>query len=332
MKDVREKPRRKFGCANNRTPHGRLQRVVRGCEPTSAFSRRECKPIGERYSAGGRRIDSDPTTPARQRRNRHGGLFLEQHRRRSPRGASRHRLFCDRGHRRRNERSQIVTPAPVAAKPRTGAQTGQFSLPSLPSLPSLQIAPWERRVKPVERRRNTPAAGQHQNRRRLSLWLSPAVCGGVHPRRCLSYRTHVAATDESLSTHPAKPLFQTGETGEERKRSNYPVRENRNTAAVLDWGDGGDGVFSQRCVVYGTPTQRARGRALYSVSGGFAGAATRRETCNETDTPRPPRRYRRSRATPRRGPGRASRRGPAQLCVLCRAPAAAPTAAHGGEQ
>ena len=59
MKDVREKTRRKFGWWHNRTPHGRLQRMCCGCEPTSTFSPRACKPIGEHDSAGVRCIDSD---------------------------------------------------------------------------------------------------------------------------------------------------------------------------------------------------------------------------------------------------------------------------------
>jgi hypothetical protein len=202
----------------------------------------------------------------------------------------------------------------------------------MPCLPCLQTPPTQRRVKPVERRRNTPAAGQHQNHRRLSRKQSPPVCAAVPRRRCLCYRTHVAETEESITTHRKNRCSRQGRQGIDRGTAVCPVREIRNKATVLDRADRADRGFSERCVVYGTPIQRARAGAVHSASGVFAGAATPRETCKESDTPRQPRRSRRPPAAPGRGPGRAGRRGPAQICVLCRRAPAAPTAAHGGNQ
>lgn len=314
---------------------------------TRVFSSRSLNSVGV-YAAGRLTGESrakqrpDTRRPARRSTaapapgtrpdSRHRLVCVRRHRRRSPRRDSRHRRFCDRGHRRQSELSQTVIPATGAGETADRASDRASDMPCLPCLPCLETTPCERRAIPVEHRRNTPAAGRDSNHRRLSLLLSPPVCAAVCRRRCLCYRAHVAANDESITTHPQKPCSRQGRQGNDRAAAECPVREIRRTAPVLDRADRADTGFSERCVVYGTPFQRARGRALYGVSGGFAGAATRSETCNDSDTPRPPRRSRRARAPPRRGPGRASRHGPAQLCVLCRRAPAAPTAAHGGKE
>lgn len=275
-------------------------------------------------SPAGRPTDEPQTEESIDCGSRRPARRSTRHRRRSPRGASRHRLVCDRGHRRQSERSQTVTPATGAGDTADRAADRAYLMPCLPCLPCLETGPYERRAIPVERRHNTPAAGQDPNRRRLSLRLSPPVCAAVCRRRCLYYRAHVAANEVSVTTHRRNRCSRQGRQGNDRGTARCPVRENRRTAPVLDRADRADRGFSQRCVVYGTPIQRAPARAFHSVSGGFAGAATSSETCKESDKPRNPRRSRRSRETPRRGP--------AEICVLWRSARPAPTAAHGGNQ